>query len=94
MSTNVYVWRKTRTDKYELYPDAIPSGIIIHHYVGCGDGWYLTCRSVDIVCEELISRDIEHAKAEALRVINIKAAKEIETMASIQDEVKSIVNNM
>jgi hypothetical protein len=38
--------------------------LYIHHYFGCGDTWFTSCRGVfDIV--QLKSKDIEEAKVEA-----------------------------
>lgn len=57
--------------------------IRVHHYVSCGDTWFVTCYQLDIVKAGLDTEDAETAKLEAVNMVMDKtdalhmAAKEI-----------------
>lgn len=37
----------------------------IHHYIGCGDTWFVSCPALKFDQIELKSKDLAHAKEEA-----------------------------
>ena len=51
-----------------LHQDAIT----VHHYMGSGDAWFVTCRGVNIERQKLVAIGIEDAKAEAITVVQAR----------------------
>lgn len=41
----------------------------IHHYVGCGDLWFLSCRSLGISCRDLYTNDFNEAVIKAKEIV-------------------------
>jgi len=58
--------------------------IAVHHYVGCGDEWFVTCHDLHVERRPLKSVDIEAAKAEAVRFL-MRRAKQIVAELSALD---------
>lgn len=58
--------------------------VSVHHYIGCGDEWFLTCHDLHVQRLSLKSADIEAAKAEAIRFL-VRRAKQIVAELSALD---------
>lgn len=43
--------------------------ISIHHYVGCGESWFLSCKSLGISCKDLYTNDFNDAVEKAKELI-------------------------
>lgn len=48
--------------------------VIIHHYVGCGEAWFLSCRALGIEVEDLGTECFEDAVVNAQKKIGIRLA--------------------
>lgn len=44
-------------------------GISIHHYVGCGNNWYLSCKALKMSSRSLETENFEEAVEKAKRII-------------------------
>ena len=44
-------------------------GISIHHYIGCGNNWYLTCKALKMSARSLETEDFEEAVEKAKKII-------------------------
>lgn len=47
-------------------------GISIHHFVGCGNQWYFSCRALGISQYSLQTEDFDEAIERAKEIIGIK----------------------
>lgn len=41
----------------------------VHHYIGCGDAWFLTCNTLGIRCRTLMEKDVADAIDKASEII-------------------------
>lgn len=50
-------------------------GISIHHYVGCGNNWYLSCKALKMSGRSLDTENFNEAVNKAKEIINEEVAK-------------------
>lgn len=64
--------------------------IRIHHYVGCGDTWFLSCKALNISTEELHNEVFERAVVEAKEIIDekIKSLREEANKFLMDNEIE------
>lgn len=48
--------------------------VVIHHYVGCGEAWFLSCHELGIDTEDLKTECFEDAVSNAQKKIGIRLA--------------------
>lgn len=48
--------------------------VIIHHYVGCGEAWFLSCRALGFEVEDLSTECFEDAVVNAQKKIGSRIA--------------------
>lgn len=66
----------------------------IHHYVGCGDSWFLSYKALGISCKNLYTNDFTEAVIKAKEVIWEDISGLIEEFNKIKtDSIVSISRN-
>ena len=67
-------WRQSTTAEQRKTPEewTLCAGnirIMIHHYIGCGSTWFVTCHILGLSKMELVNTDPDKAKSEAIGVV-------------------------
>lgn len=58
----------------------------IHHYAGCGDSWFLTCKSLGISCKDLYTNNFGEAVKKAKEAIWEDISELIEEFNKIKSD--------
>lgn len=58
----------------------------IHHYTGCGDSWFLTCKSLGISCKDLYTNNFDEAVKKAKEAIWEDISELIEEFNKIKSD--------
>lgn len=64
-----YGQREDEGSIFSLKPDGV---MTVHHYVGCGNKWFLTCKMLDIEMVDLKTTDFIQAEINAKTVVEHK----------------------
>jgi hypothetical protein len=73
-TTNYSQTERDRTPREWTIEPAKGLRIIIHHYLGCGDAWFVSCHGINLSQRQLQNIDVEDAKSEALSVVYSRLA--------------------
>lgn len=57
--------------------------ISVHHYVGCGEEWFVSCHDLRIERRPLKATDAEKARAEALDVVRRRVERIAADLAKV-----------
>lgn len=57
--------------------------IDLHHYINCGDTWFVSCFRVGIERVQLSAIKVEDAKTEAIGVVNKRACALVAKLARV-----------
>lgn len=64
--------------------------ISIHHYVRCGDAWFVTAHDIGVKANELKATGVEEAKREGLLKIYERISELVESLTGIAGEVAAV----
>ena len=64
----------------------------IHHYVRCGERWYLTCRKLGLETRSLDTEDIEEAKKSANAALWGKLVSEDFLILQMKETVRKLID--
>ena len=82
-------WSRSDKDRSVAKEWTIKSGdlvITIHHYIGCGQAWYVSCHALKISRNDLSTNDAEMAKSRALNLVKKILEDLVKEFKEIPDE--------
>jgi hypothetical protein len=58
--------------------------IVVHHYMGCGDVWFLTCYDIGVERFDLQITDTHLAKAVAVKTVKAQLSSMSQSLANVK----------